>query len=125
MFHYVRTTLAALVVVRGGGAEWIWHYAKAFLGAAGTKAMEIAGISHSFERLTKEAGMGFEQWSASGTPCSGALARVCPMAPGAESNGTSRARALRRTGSMPRAAPAELVSRVVEIGGRPVYPQLA
>ncbi len=43
--------MVSLVVVLGDGAEWIWHYASAFLALAGVKVVEIVDIYHAFEHL--------------------------------------------------------------------------
>ena len=57
------TALVTLVVVLGDGAEWIWHYAKAFLGVAGVKLIEIVDIYHAFEHLEVVAEAVFGQGS--------------------------------------------------------------
>lgn len=57
------TALVTLVVVLGDGAEWIWHYAKAFLGVAGVKLIEIVDIYHAFAHLEVVAEAVFGQGS--------------------------------------------------------------
>jgi hypothetical protein len=55
------TALVTLVVVLGDGAEWIWHYAAAFLAVAGVKVIEIVDIYHAFEHLEVVAAAVFGQ----------------------------------------------------------------
>ncbi len=57
------TALVTLVVVLGDGAEWIWHYARAFLAVAGVKVIEIVDIYHAFEHLEVVANAVFGQGS--------------------------------------------------------------
>jgi hypothetical protein len=63
------TTMVMLVVVLGDGAEWIWHYASAFLavevGNRRVKVIEILDIYHAFEHLGKVAEAMFGQGSQS------------------------------------------------------------
>ncbi len=55
------TALVRLVVVLGDGAEWIWHYAAAFLAVAGVKVIEIVDIYHAFKHLEEVAAAVFGQ----------------------------------------------------------------
>lgn len=57
------TALVTLVVVLGDGAEWIWHYAAAFLAVAGVKLIEIVDIYHAFAHLEVVAAAVFGQGS--------------------------------------------------------------
>jgi hypothetical protein len=57
------TALVRLVVVLGDGAEWIWHYAAAFLAVPGVRLIEIVDIYHAFEHLEVVADVVFGQGS--------------------------------------------------------------
>lgn len=57
------TAMVTLVVVLGDGAEWIWHYASAFLAVSGVKVVEILDIYHAFEHLGVVADAVFGQGS--------------------------------------------------------------
>jgi ribosomal protein L34E len=61
------TAMVTLCVVLGDGAEWIWHYATAFLavevGPWRVKVIEILDIYHAFEHLGKVAEVVFGQAS--------------------------------------------------------------
>jgi hypothetical protein len=57
------TALVTLVVVLGDGAEWIWHYAAAFLAVAKVTVIEIVDIYHAFEHLEGVAEAVFGQGS--------------------------------------------------------------
>lgn len=49
--------LVTLVVVLGDGADWIWHYAAAFLAVAGVHVIEIVDLYHALEHLGLVAGL--------------------------------------------------------------------
>lgn len=54
----------ALVVVLGDGADWIWRYARQFLGRRGVEVVEIVDIFHAWGHLWKVANAVF----GAGTP---------------------------------------------------------
>ena len=45
------TPAVRTVVVLGDAAEWIWHYARAFLALPGVEVVEIIDLSHAYEYL--------------------------------------------------------------------------
>src|SRR5258708_6836185 len=55
--------LVTLVVVLGDGADWIWHYASAFLAVAGVQIVEIVDLYHALEHLGLVAGLVLGQGS--------------------------------------------------------------
>jgi hypothetical protein len=61
------TAMVTMVVVLGDGAEWIWHYARAFLavevGKQRVNVVEILDIYHALEHLGKVAEAVFGQGS--------------------------------------------------------------
>ncbi|MGQ9854718.1 MAG: ISKra4 family transposase [Candidatus Oleimicrobiaceae bacterium] len=49
--HGLGSLALTMVVVLGDGADWIWRYARSFLGLPGIELVEIVDIYHAFEHL--------------------------------------------------------------------------
>lgn len=64
-----------LVVVLGDGADWIWRYARQFVGIGSVQVVEIVDIFHAFEHLWTVANAVFGAGSAKATDWAKALQR--------------------------------------------------
>ncbi|MDO8691688.1 MAG: ISKra4 family transposase [Dehalococcoidia bacterium] len=62
-----------LVVVLGDGADWIWRYARQFVGIGSVQVVEIVDIFHAFEHLWTVANAVFGAGSAKATEWAKAL----------------------------------------------------